>query len=145
MTVPLPPHVIVHAFNHNPLMASSAAACGGRGWRGPLPDVTCPRCLRVVLPRVRDWDAMPSAYYDAYCAAAHMLQSTRIAARFWWALGVEPDEAGAWARLDFKPQQGWFWLCRNVTPERAAQMRDAGKLADLFREAAQPPEASEGG
>lgn len=43
----------IHAFNHDPAMASSAGACGGQGGRGPVEVVTCAPCLAVVRERAQ--------------------------------------------------------------------------------------------
>lgn len=76
------------------------------------------------LPQIRPPEAMTERYYDAYCAAAQMRRSTRAAARVWYALGVGAEVAGAWARRDFGPEQGWHWMNQDVTPE-AAEALDA--------------------
>lgn len=79
------------------------------------------------LPQIRPRESMPERYYDAYCAAAHMRQSTREAARTWYSLGVAAEVAGAWGRRDFTPEQGWHWMNRDVTPEHAGQLDKEGK------------------
>lgn len=71
------------------------------------------------LPQIRPPEMMGERYFDAYCAAAHMLHSTRVAARTWYALGVPAEIAGSWARRGFTPEQGWFYMNRDVTPESA--------------------------
>lgn len=74
------------------------------------------------LPQILPAEEMSDAYYDAYCAAARMRQSTRAAARTWFALGVAAEVAGAWARHGFTPDQGWQLMNRDLTPEAAANL-----------------------
>jgi hypothetical protein len=76
--------------------------------------------MPAVLPAVQPPEGMTEQYYDAYCAAAQMLLSTREHARTWWALAVGAEVAGAWARHGFTPAQAWPWIGQGVTPEAAA-------------------------
>lgn len=39
---------IIHAFNHDPKLASSVGACNRWGWRGPDDTVDCPACLDIL-------------------------------------------------------------------------------------------------
>lgn len=73
--------------------------------------------MTAELPEVRPAAGMSERYYDAYCAASLMRLSGREIARQWYALGVGPEAAGAWARNGHTPEAGWEMMCRDLGPD----------------------------
>jgi hypothetical protein len=84
------------------------------------------------LPMLRPPDAMPDGWYDAYCAAARMLNSGRETARVWYGLGLAPEFAGSWAREGISPAEAWRWMDYGCTAEIAASHIATGRTpADM--------------
>ncbi len=94
-----------------------------------LADVMERTAATLSYPRT---EAMPGAYYDAYCAAAVEL-SGRPVAQEWWSLGISAEQAAHWARFHFTPVEAWPWMEIGVPPDEADHAAEYRMTAETYR------------
>lgn len=113
---------VIHAFNNNPSMASSAGACGGQGWRGPDAQVTCESCIEIMKnPVACDMCAFRTDTADVLAlhkGAEHSATPNRDA---WRRLQAEATTANAHAAIQVAARKA-----DALAPH--AKVLDAGEL-----------------